>query len=117
MYNLTMDGPWSRRMVLRFRQKMVGFHKTRMVEKVLGRTGGIRLAVLLGCAFGVMSCAGGAATVSRSRGALAEVPAAHARNEVATSEYLRARAQALRTTIAALPLSASSAEAAIARTL
>jgi hypothetical protein len=94
---------------------MVVLCKAGMVEKILEWTGGRRSAAGLICIFGLMSCVGCAAAVSQSRSPLTGIPAAaRARDYVATSEYLRARAQALRMTMAALPLNASLAEAVIA---
>ena len=100
----------------RVRQKLVVLHRSKTVDKVLRQASGLRLVAIVGCVFGVVSSMGCASTmVSQSPKALIEVSVSRARDYMVTSEYLRARAEALRMTMAALPLNASSAEVVIAR--
>lgn len=94
---------------------MVGPERQGMVGKRLGSNGGLRLLVALGCVLSAISCAGCSTSDPHPGGVLTGVPAAaRAKDYKATGEYLRARAEALRTTMAALPLNVSPAEAVIA---
>jgi hypothetical protein len=86
-----------------------------MVEKILRSIGGPRLAAALGCVLGAIACAGCSSAGAPSGDVLTKVPpTARAKDYTATSEYIHARAEAIRTTMAALPLDASSTEAVIA---
>ncbi len=102
-------------MVLRSRQKMVGPERQGMVGKRLKVNSRLRLLAVLGCVLGVISCTGCATSDPQAGGALTRVTAAaRAKDYRATSEYLRARAEEIRTTMNAMPLNAASAEAVIA---
>lgn len=86
-----------------------------MLGKHLGANGRYRFVALFGCVLSVMSCAGCGSSSSQSASVLAKVlPAARVEDYKATGEYLRARSELISTTVAALPLDSSSAEAAIA---
>lgn len=82
----------------------------------VGRTEKMRLTATLIWVLGAMLCAGCGTAESQAGGVSPKVSAAaRVTDYAATSEYLRARAEALRRTMAALPLNTSSAEAVIAR--
>lgn len=93
-----------------------GPQKTGMVEKIPRWNGSGRFVATLGCLISVMSCTGCATAKAQPKGMLTKVPAAaRAKDYAATGEYLHARTEALRATMAALPLNISSAEAVISR--
>jgi hypothetical protein len=75
-----------------------------------------RGAAALGCILGAIACAGCATSNSQSASVLTGISVeARTKDYKATSEYLYARAEAIRTTMAAVPLNVAGADAVIAR--